>query len=244
LKPFISSSIYRNFLSMLASSGLRLADTVNLTIDGVARDFTVLHKIELTDFSTSEAANKGLIEPLMHITSWAIVPIDGVKEEEQKNFERIDPEREWVDHGCFWVGAINKVYRDVTAVVDKKLSGFGWCGNTERELAFPGFFLVKEGPLFTIQVRLSCLQLFTLPTTVVPGAGSNTVKVGSVDESGVVTPDSTSIATVLAPAVEPVAEVEEQRVPAMLTEKGAQQEDGGFFGGMRRLLAGNEPAPA
>lgn len=191
MKEYVSSSIYRKFLTMLAATGLKLPETVNLTVDGVSREFTVLHKIELADYPP----RSGLIEPVMSITSWAVVSTDGMVLDAAKT-EVVDPERDWVQFGHFWVGKTEKVYRDVSTINDKKLTGFGWCGNAERELMYPSFCLLKDGPLFTTQVRLASLELFTPPQQV---SSLPTTKVGLVEADGTFTASPETASAALQP---------------------------------------------
>jgi hypothetical protein len=211
LTEYISTSVYRRFLAMLAASGLKLPETVNLTIDGAAREFTVLHKIELSEYPPQQ----GLIEPVMSITSWAVVPTEGLSVDPAQT-EVVDAERDWVKHGHFWVGAVSKVYRDYLLAQDKKLNGFGWCGNAERELAFASFCLLKAGPLFTTQIKLSSLELFTPPQQVGSSAAENkparSTKVGTIDGDGAFTP-AVPVDNVGTEALEPAAHSVAAEVP-------------------------------
>jgi hypothetical protein len=254
VRAYISTSTFRKYLTLLAASGLRLPDVVNLTIDGATRELAVLHKIELSDFPRTE---NSFIEPTMTITSWAVVPTDGFNIKNDDNrYECIDPERDWVQYGHFWAGKLERVYSDVNLLSDKKLAGFGWCGNSERALSFPMFYLVKEGPLFTTQVSISSLEMFTLPTTV-SGDSKPGTRVGSIDESGVVTPvtdtattaataiDVSTLAPILAPATVQNEVEEKPPVPLILLKDGPDRENkettfGGLFGKRFFNLPGRE----
>lgn len=182
-RNYISTTVFRRYLSLLAASGLKLPETVNIVTAGVGREFTVLHKIELNDLP-QEGQVAGLIEPTMSITSWAVAADGQVPADDKQSWQAVNPELDWVDHGYFWVGKTERVYNDVNTANDKRLSGFGWCGNAERELKFPTFHMLTNGPLFTIQVRLSMLDLLATPTTVTVSA----TKVGSIEDDGTFKP--------------------------------------------------------
>lgn len=174
--PFISSAVFRQYLSLLAQA-ITLPEMANLTIGDSTKEYTLMHKIELEGYG--EGA--GLIEPSLRCTSWAILPVgDSVDGAE----EVIDAERAWHLEGVFWVGAPKRIYRETNPVADKRWGGFSWAGNTERDLIFPQFQLVKDGPLFTTTFRLSSLDMFAVGGK--PGKPS--VFVGSVDENGTVVP--------------------------------------------------------
>ena len=221
MKEYIPTSVFRRFLMLLAASGLKLPETVNLNIDGVAREFPVLHKMELSDYPRRE----GLIEPTVMITSWAVVPNEGM-EIDPKRAEVIHPEHDWNMYGHFWVGKIEKVYKDLDPTRDKKLSGFGWCGNTERELAYPSFGLLNAGPLFTFQANTSALELFSLPTLVTPSTpGKPTISVGTIDADG----DGTVI-----PVAKSGLNVE-HLVPAVMNERGGESEQSSTIANFSRF---------
>lgn len=168
-RPYTSVSVFRRFLGLLATSSLKLPDTAILTIDGKTQEYTVFHML-----SRSEAGP--LIDESLTITSWAVVPAEPL--ESAGNSRVIAPEAAWHQEGNFWFGKIERVYKDTYPVHDKKLNGFGWCGNSERELAVPFFQLVGDTALFTIATDVKTLEMFQ------PQPQSAT-KLGTIDESGV-----------------------------------------------------------
>lgn len=201
MREYISTSVSRRFLSLLAASGLKLPETVNLNIDGTHREFLVLHRIELEGYPKQA----GLIESIMNITSWAVEPNDGLAVDSAQT-EVIDPELDWVKFGHFWVGKTERIYKDVTPMYDKKLAGFGWCGNAERELAFTKFCLLKNGPLFTTQVRLDVLEMFAQAQTTASQPAA--VKIGAISEDGAFTPAGSDVILVSESVPQPRVGVE------------------------------------
>lgn len=180
MHEYIPTHVFRQYLSLLAAA-TTLPELANLTIGGTTREFTVLHKLELQGYPQI-----GLIEPQLIVTSWAIENNDEASDEKS---EIVDAERAWALEGVFWVGAPKRIYRDSNPVADKRWGGFSWCGNSERELVFPTFRLIKDGPLFTTTLRLASLMLYS-PTIKI---SKPVVNVGSVDEAGVVTPAVASL---------------------------------------------------
>lgn len=169
MKTFVSAVVYRRYLSLLSISGIKLPDTVMLNIEDKPTEYTVLHCIELNTIN----------KPKLELSSWAIVPDDislGDMLSSVPELNTIYPEKEWHENQIFWFGKIERVYKDTYPVSDKKLSGFGWCGNVERDLAFPTFCLPFASPLFTFDMPVSTLELFNLPAKVA-------TKMGSIDDT-------------------------------------------------------------
>jgi hypothetical protein len=185
LNTYIGTSVFRHHLGLFVMA-MKLPELVNLTVDGVNREFTVLHKIELCDYPVDgKVAASGLIEPKLNITSWAVVSADSA-EANQSKLELIDPERDWAINGFFWVGATQRIYRDreTNVIGDKRWGGLGWCGNAERDLIFPTFRLIDHGPLFTTTALLSSLNMLATPGKVTAPAAKPAVFVGVIDEVG------------------------------------------------------------
>ena len=191
MSPFISTAVYRRLLGLLACSGLKLPDNAVLNLGGKTQEFTVLHRVMLDDYPPAPMGS--LIQPTVTITSWAVIPNAELGVDETVT-EIIDAEEDWHKNGHFWIGKIDQVYKDVYPISDKKLAGFAWCGNSERELAFPTFCMLGSGPLFTIQTTIASLELFQLPA-------KTTTKVGSIDDTAT---DPTFIPAVPVSALAPV----------------------------------------
>lgn len=183
MNKFISSGVFRQYVGLL-SLAVTLPETATLTIEGVTREFVVAHKIELQGYEEGR-----LSEATLLLTSWAILPVTDLIDNEASE-EIVDAEAAWANDGVFWIGAPKRIYRDSNPPADKRWGGFSWCGNTERELVFPTFTLVKNGPLFNM--------IFRLPSLIQFGGGNGkmvktAVNVGTVHEDGSVTlPDGQS----------------------------------------------------
>lgn len=187
---FISATVYRKYLALLAASGLKLPDSLNLNVGAQVKEFTVLHRLEMVGYAApgSEDYAQKAASATLRITSWAVQTAESLDAGVAAS-DVLNAELDWATNGYFWVGKIDRIYKDVNMVYDKKLSGYAWCGNTERDLSFTEFYPLKDGPFFTTDVRLTVLEQFAMPTTV---SGDSTSKpgksVGSIDEAGRFTP--------------------------------------------------------
>lgn len=161
-RKYISTTVFRRYLGLLAASGLKLPETISLKMnETTTREFTVLHRIDLSDSAEEGVVGCGK----MIITSWVISP-ELLADTPEHKWETLSPEFDWAENGYFWVGKAEKVYADYSQAGDKRLNGFGWCGNAERQLAYPTFYKLTAGPIFTIELQLGMLDQIALPPTI------------------------------------------------------------------------------
>lgn len=159
MSEYISTVFYRQYLA-LVNAAVKLPNSANLQVeDGSSRDFTVLHRIELTDLGSVNSA----IEPKLHLTSWAVVTEPNATFPPE-SLELIDPELAWARHNYFWVGATSRIFKEAIAAADNRWGGFAWCGNNERDLLFPTFTVLKE-PICEMVWTLAMLNRFANATT-------------------------------------------------------------------------------
>ncbi len=182
MNEYIPTAVYREFLDLLTRA-IRLPESAQLVLEGQTQpqEFTMLHRIELADLNS-----EGPIEPKLHLTSWAVRPAEGSAIADT-DVEQIDPEFDWARRGYFWIGAASRIFLDSEKGnnADKRWGGFAWCGNNERQLTFPTFAVLKDGPVFETTFRISQLRRYSpAAKTKVPA-----VFVGTVDAmAGTFTP--------------------------------------------------------
>ena len=172
---YIPSIVYRNYINLF-SKLMDLPQTVMLNVNGVAKEHTLFHRMELLGYDSKDY---GAV-PKLSINSYAIKAVVP-DEKRQENQVEIYPELEFTKSAIFWAGAPMKVFKDYMPLNDKKFGSLSWCASYERELYYPSFYIEEESPVFTMAVTLVMLDKLEVPEV-------KATKVGSVDEDGTFVP--------------------------------------------------------
>ena len=172
---YIPSIIYRNYINLF-SKLMDLPQTSMFNVNGVAKEHTVFHRMELLDYDSEDEC----AVPKLSINSYVIKAVNP-EEPIPGNYVEINPEFEFTQSAIFWAGAPMKVFKDYMALNDKKFGSLSWCASYERELYYPSFYVVESEPVFTMVITLAMLDKLEVPEV-------KATKVGSVDEDGTFIP--------------------------------------------------------
>jgi hypothetical protein len=175
--PFISSIVFRNYLNLLCKL-IDLPTSLQLVFPGTAvKEYTVFHRMTLKDYGSKD----GLFVPTLEVKSYAVHELSSLTTDEEYKLMLIDPEIAFSEDGVFWSGAPMKIFKDYSAMLDKKYGKLSWCASYERDLAYPQFVINENEPLFSSQYVLSALEMLSTPE-------EKRVFVGTVEEDGTVVP--------------------------------------------------------
>lgn len=184
---FISPKVFRRYIDLFTKV-MDLPQVIHITYPEMGTvDYPVFHKLELTDYNESKnESNKGLIQPKLRITSYAIfnsnapVPAGMLSD----SLTLIDPEIEFNAKSVFWAGAPMQIFKDYMPLNDKKFGSLSWCASYEREQHYPVFYILEHDPVFESVFSLATLELIAAKEE------KPRVFVGKVDEEGQFTPAS------------------------------------------------------
>ena len=169
---YIPSTVFRSYINLF-SKMMDLPSTVMLNVNGVAKEHTVFHRLELDSYDSKDS----FIKPTLKINSYAIHSSEPIDATSDQVFVEINPEYEFTTHFVFWAGSPTKIFRDYAPLNDKKYGSLSWCASYERDLYHPSFVIDEANPLFTMQIALSTLDMLEVPEV-------KATRVGSVDEEG------------------------------------------------------------
>jgi hypothetical protein len=176
---YIPTTAFRSAISLF-SKLMELPSSVVLNTNGVAKEFTVFHRLELVNYYSEDTTVELNPNASLSITSYAVEAVPSSEYPWTEGQAEINPEYEFAKKAIFWAGAPTKVFRDYTALSDKKYGVLGWCGSFERDLFLPAFLIDTTAPIFNMSIRLDMLARLAAPDT------SQTPRtfVGSVDLDG------------------------------------------------------------